>query len=86
MRVILQRSSSTLYFCRGDMWTPHFKQAHDFGTLEKAVEFTVHQHLEDVQAVLIKERTTGGVDFMPYSIQRLLREVNPPAHGAPRVT
>jgi len=72
MRVILQSNSSSLYFCRGDYWTPRFKEAFDFGVLETAIEFSRHENLTDVQAVIIQERADGGVEFMPYSIQRLM--------------
>jgi len=72
MRVILQNNSSSLYFCRGDQWTPRFKEALDFHALENAIEFSRRENLADVQAVIIQERAGGGVEFMPYSIQRLM--------------
>ena len=78
MRVILQNNSSSLYFCRGDQWTPRFKEAFDFHALETAIEFSRREHLTDVQAVLVQERASG-VEFMPYSIQRL---VNLPHSGS----
>jgi len=52
-----------------DQWTPRFREALDFGDLQHAIEFSRQQNLNDVQAILIKERT-GGVEFMPYSLQR----------------
>src|SRR5437899_1596478 len=57
MRVVLQNNSSSLYFCRGDQWTPGFKGAFDFRALETAVEFSRRQNLIDVQAVIIEDRT-----------------------------
>jgi len=72
MRVILQNNSSSLYFCGGGQWTPGFREAFDFRALETAVEFSRREHLTDVQAVIIQERANGGVEFMPYSIQRLM--------------
>jgi len=72
MRVILQNNSSSLYFCTGGQWTPRFKEAFDFRALQTAVEFSRRENLTDVQAVLIEERAGGGVEFMPYSIQRLM--------------
>ena len=72
MRVILQNNSSSLYFCRGDQWSPWFKEAFDFRDLQTAVEFSRRENLTDVQAVIIQERAGGGVEFMPYSIQRLI--------------
>jgi len=78
MRVILQNNSSSLYFCRGGQWTPGFKEALDFHALENAIEFSRREHLTDVQAVLVQERASG-VEFMPYSIQRL---VNLPHSGS----
>jgi hypothetical protein len=72
MRVILQNNSSSLYFGRGGQWTPGFKEAFDFRVLETAIEFSRRENLTDVQAVIIRERADGGVEFMPYSIQRLM--------------
>ncbi len=75
MRVILQNNSSSLYFCRGDQWTPRFKEALDFHALENAIEFSRRENLTDVQALIIEERG-GHVEFMPYSIQRLINLQN----------
>ena len=81
MRVILQNNSSSLYFCTGGQWTPRFKDAFDFRALQTAVEFSRRENLTDVQAVIIQERA-GGVEFMPYSIQRLMNLMNLPHPGS----
>jgi len=88
MRVILQNNSSSLYFCRGDQWTPRFKEALDFHALEIAIEFSRRENLTAVQVVIIQERAGSGVEFMPYSIQRLMNLQNSSSQGqtAARVT
>jgi len=88
MRVILQNNSSSLYFCAGGQWTPGFTEAFDFRALETAIEFSRRENLTDVQAVIIQERAGGGVEFMPYSIQRLMNLQNSASKGqtAARVT
>ena len=87
MRVILQDNSSSLYFCRSNEWTPRFKEAFDFHDLQAAVEFSRRENLTDVQALIIEERG-GHVEFMPYSIQRLINLQNAASQGptATRVT
>src|SRR5712664_3327500 len=82
MRVILQDNSSSLYFCRSNEWTPRFKEAFDFRDLQTAIEFSRRENLTDVQAVIIEERAGGGVEFMPYSIQRLMNLMNLPHSGS----
>jgi len=77
----LQDNSSSLYFCREGQWTPGFKEAFDFRALETAIEFSRHENLTDVQAVIIQERADGGVEFMPSSIQRLINLQNSASQG-----
>ena len=71
MRLVLQNNSTSLYFCMGNQWTPSFKEAYNFGSLNNAAEFLRHHTVEDVQLVLIDQHS-GGIEFMPYPLQRLL--------------
>ena len=80
MRVILQDNSSSLYFCRSNEWTPRFKEAFDFRDLQTAIEFSRRENLTDVQALIIQEGA-GHVEFMPYSIQRLINLQNSASQG-----
>ena len=71
MRVILQNNSTSLYLGNGSQWTPGFRDAHDFQSLENLVEFSRKEKLEDVQVVIIMEKSQG-IQFFPFPIQRLL--------------
>ena len=71
MRVVLQNNSTSLYLGNGDQWMPGFKDAHDFQSLENLIEFSHKEKLEDVQVVIIVERSPG-IQFFPFPIQRLL--------------
>lgn len=62
-RVLLQNNVSAYYFCRGDYWTPRFKDARDFGSIEHAEEFSRSQNLMDVQIVVIEDRSDSA-DFL----------------------
>ena len=71
MRVVLQNNSTSLYLDNRNQWTPGFKDAYDFRSLDNLIEFSRKEKLEDVQVVIILERNQG-IQFFPYPIQRLL--------------
>lgn len=71
MRVVLQNNSTSLYFGFGHQWTPRFKDAQDFGSLENVLEFYSKEEMTDVQVVIILERSQG-VQFCPFPPERLL--------------
>jgi hypothetical protein len=71
MRVVLQNNSTSLYLGNGSQWTPGFRDAHDFQSLENLVEFSRKETLEDVQVVIIVEKSQS-IQFFPFPIQRLL--------------
>lgn len=81
MRVVLQNNSSSLYFGDGNQWTPGFRDAHNFQSLDKLVEFSRKEKLEDVQVVVILERSQG-IQFFPFPIQRLIGATTPCAAAA----
>ena len=81
MRVILQNNSTSLYLGNGSQWTPGFRDAHDFQSLENLVEFSRKEKLEDVQVVIIMEKSQG-IQFFPFPIQRLLGAAAPVSAAA----
>ena len=76
MRVVLQNNSTSLYLGNANQWTPGFRDAHDFQSLENLVEFSRRGKLEDVQVVIIMEKSQG-IQFFPFPIQRLLGATSP---------
>ncbi len=76
MRVVLQNNSTSLYLGRGDQWTPGFKDAHDFRSLDNLIEFSSKENLSDVQVVIIVERGQG-IQFFPFPIQKILGAMTP---------
>jgi len=76
MRVVLQNNSTSLYLGNGSQWTPGFKDAHDFRSLDNLIEFSRKEKLEDVQVVIIVEKSPG-IQFFPVPIQRLLGATSP---------
>jgi hypothetical protein len=70
MRVVLQNNSTSLYLGDGNQWTPGFKDAHDFRSLENLIEFSRKEKLEDVQVVVILERSQR-IQFFPFPIRRV---------------
>ena len=76
MRLLVQSNSTSLYFCRGNQWTPLFKEAYDFGSLANLKEFSKQSDTVDLQAVIVLERS-GTIDFMPFPLQRLLDTIAP---------
>jgi len=73
MRVLLQNTVTSLYFCDGqERWTPRFREAHDFGLIQTALDAAQRESLSDVQAVLVTDRE-GALEFMPLQIQALIQ-------------
>jgi hypothetical protein len=70
MRVVLQNNSTSLYFGDGNQWTTGFRDARDFRSLNNLMEFARKEKLEDVQVVVILERSRG-IQFFPFPIQRI---------------
>ena len=81
MRVVLQNNSTSLYLGNGSQWTPGFKDAHDFRSLDNLIEFSRKEKLEDVQVVIIVEKSQG-IQFFPLPIQRLLGGTTPVSAAA----
>jgi len=81
MRVVLQNNSTSLYLGNGNQWTPGFKDARDFRSLDNLTEFSRKENLEDVQVVIIVEKSQG-IQFFPFPIQRLLGATTPVSAAA----
>ena len=72
MRIVLQNNASSLYFRMGaETWTPSYKEAHDFGRVQSAVECAQKEKLTEVQIVIIVQ-STAGLEFTPVQIQPLV--------------
>ena len=77
MRIVLQNTSSSMYLGKGwGTWTPSFKEAQDFGSLQAAIDFARHHEMFDAQIIVVVERESG-VQFIPYQIQAFVHESNP---------
>jgi hypothetical protein len=77
MRIVLQNISSSMYLGKGwGTWTPSFKEAQDFCSLQAAIEFARHHEMFDAQIIVVVERESG-VQFIPYQIQAFVQEANP---------
>jgi hypothetical protein len=73
MMIVLQNNVTSLYFCqRHDPWTPRFREAHDFGRIQGAIEFAQQEQISDVQVVVVIEKE-GGLEFVPVQIQALVQ-------------
>jgi hypothetical protein len=72
MKLILQSNTTSLYLCKGDQWTPRYKDAYNFGSLHNLVEYTKKNDVADLQIVIINERS-DGIDFVPFPVQLLLK-------------
>ena len=76
MRVVLQNNSTSLYLDNGSQWMPGFRDAHDFQSLQNLFEFSRKETLQDVQVVIIVEKSQS-IQFFPFPIQRLLDAMAP---------
>ena len=81
MRVVLQNNSTSLYLGNGNQWMPGFRDAHDFRSLDNLIEFSRKEKLEDVQVLIIVEKSQG-IQFFPLPIQRLLGGTTPVSAAA----
>jgi len=79
MRLVLQSTTTSLYLCKDYQWTPRFKEAHDFGSVQKVIEFFRGSQPTDLQLIIILERN-GRIHFVPFPLERLLN--SPPTEGA----
>jgi hypothetical protein len=49
MRTLLRRVSSGVYFQHADQWTPDPEQAHNFGSIDRALDFVRTWKLRGVE-------------------------------------
>jgi|SoiMethySBSTD1v2_1073268.scaffolds.fasta_scaffold402322_2 hypothetical protein len=75
MRTLLRRVSSGLYFQQADQWTPDAEQAHNFRSIDRALEFVRTWKLRGVELAFAfhdsdnittasVEKTSASADYL----------------------
>jgi hypothetical protein len=71
MRIVLQNRDSSLYYGQvPGSWTPNFKEAHNFGEMQKAAEYAQSNGWSDVQVLAILSEG-ARLEFVPIQIQAI---------------